>query len=92
MLLIIQPRLKSYLDPQAPRKSLTIVPQLYAMDVDNLDPQAPRKSLTVRFVINHSKCNKKHYLHFIIYCAFAENCYIMSKNTIMWREPSWKIM
>ena len=69
MLLIIQPRLKSY-----------------------LDPQAPRKSLTVRFVINHSKCNKKHYLHFIIYCAFAENCYIMSKNTIMWREPSWKIM
>lgn len=79
-------------DRQAPRKSLTTAIYQMVMFINDLDPQAPRKSLTVRFVINHSKCNKKYYLHFIIYYAFAENCYIMSKNTIMWREPSWKIM
>ena len=88
-----------YLDPQAPRKSLTgdvgkgldvlifrstssakeldtYASIKYAIS-DNLDPQAPRKSLTARFVINHSKCNKKYYLHLIIYRTFIVNCYIL---------------
>ena len=43
----------------------------------DLDPQAPRKSLTARFVINHSECNKKYYLHLIIYRTFIVNCYIL---------------
>lgn len=46
-------------------------------EVSDLDPQAPRKSLTARFVINHSECNKKYYLHLIIYRTFIVNCYIL---------------
>ena len=66
-----------YLDPQAPRKSLTTNFFVRPFNFKDLDPQAPRKSLTARFVINHSECNKKYYLHLIIYRTFIVNCYIL---------------
>ena len=64
------------LDPQA-AKELDLSLTLQVSSTIYLDPQAPRKSLTARFVINHSKCNKKYYLHLIIYCTFIVNCYIL---------------
>lgn len=51
--------------------------KIFNEEAFDLDPQAPRKSLTARFVINHSECNKKYYLHLIIYRTFIVNCYIL---------------
>ncbi len=58
-------------------KELDTGSPLYCHMPQDLDPQAPRKSLTARFVINHSECNKKYYLHLIIYRTFIVNCYIL---------------